>query len=241
MKSASRCSITTSPPTSRPAPRRARSVSRVGRSRSSFVPDGRDPFPQPVAGLSEVAVPRQAAPRAALRVVGVEPVGVQRGEFPDQFVVAVPVRRDHRRRQPVGQPQPVHPRVEVEPLGLGLVGGQQVPVDRAQRLVIRIGSPGRIGAAARVIATDDVVVRLQERRLGLFGVGGHRRPRSECRRPGPAPWPPCRSLLGGSGCCDGVRSTSYLVRAHVVPDAGGRRTPRGPRSGRCGPISYSLM
>jgi len=35
--------------------------------------------------------------------------------------------------------------VEIEPLGLGLLGGQQVPVDRAQRLFIQLDRPVRGG------------------------------------------------------------------------------------------------
>ena len=58
---------------------------------------------------------------------------VQSGQFPDEFVVAVPHRWDLVRRETVRAAQPVHPRVQVEPLRLGLISGQRVPVDRPQR------------------------------------------------------------------------------------------------------------
>src|SRR3954452_4441482 len=70
---------------------------------------GRDPLAQPVAGIGEVAVPRQRRRRRAVWVVGVEPVRVQGRQFPDQFVVAVPERRDYGRREPVRRAQPVDP------------------------------------------------------------------------------------------------------------------------------------
>lgn len=47
-------------------------------------------------------------------VIGVEPVEVQRRKLPDQLDVAVPVRRNDRGRQTVGDADEVDPAVEVE-------------------------------------------------------------------------------------------------------------------------------
>ena len=168
-KSASRSSISTSAPDSAGWPRRARSsAGSAGR--------GRVGSPQVEthsrSRLRASAKSRCHADRrrgCALGVVGVEPVRVQRGELPDQLVVAMPVRRDHRRRQPVRRAQPVHPRVEVQPLGLA-----SSAVSRFQ-LIGRGGSSssksavpnGPRGCRLRVIATDVVVVRLQQ---GLLAV-----------------------------------------------------------------------
>ncbi len=59
---------------------------------------------------------------------------VQRAEFPDEFGVPVPERWNDGFRQPVGASQPVHPAVELDPFGLGVVGAEQVPVDRIRWL-----------------------------------------------------------------------------------------------------------
>lgn len=67
---------------------------------------------------------------------------VKRGELPHQFVVSMPQRRDYRGWQSERLSQPVDPAVEVHPLGQRFVGRQQIPVDRAQRL-IAIESGGR--------------------------------------------------------------------------------------------------
>ena len=77
-------------------------------------------------------------------------MGVECREFPDQLVVAMPQRWDHRRRQAVGVPQPVHPRVEVVPLVECLVRGEEVPVDWAQRALI-------VDAVRAELHPDDVL------------------------------------------------------------------------------------
>ena len=54
---------------------------------------GGDPVAQAVAGVGEVAVPAQGCGTVLFGVAGAQSVQVQRGQFPDQFGVAMPVRR----------------------------------------------------------------------------------------------------------------------------------------------------
>lgn len=100
----------------------------------------RDPVAKPLADISEVAVQAERGRAVLVRVVGAEPVQVQCGEFPDQFRVPMPERRHDGCRQPVGAPQPVHPAVEFDPVGFGfgVVGAEEVPVDR-RRWLYRCG------------------------------------------------------------------------------------------------------
>src|SRR3954463_14778533 len=57
---------------------------------------GPDPVAEPAAGVREVAMPDAGCGRGRVGVVAVQPVGVQRGELPDQLVVSVPQRWKHR-------------------------------------------------------------------------------------------------------------------------------------------------
>ena len=61
----------------------------------------RYPIAEPGAGVGEVAVPSQRRGAVLLGVVGAQPVQVERREFPDQFGVPMPERRD--RRSPAGR------------------------------------------------------------------------------------------------------------------------------------------
>lgn len=54
-----------------------------------------DPVAEEVAGVGEVAVSSQGCGTVLFGVIGAEPVQVQRGQFPDQFGVAMPVLRRH--------------------------------------------------------------------------------------------------------------------------------------------------
>jgi hypothetical protein len=93
-----------------------------------------DPVAEPLAGVGEVAVPAQRRGAVLLRVVGGQPVQVQSAQLPQQLRVAVPERRNYRSRQPVGAAEPVDPAVQLQPLGLRFLAGQEVPVDRVRRL-----------------------------------------------------------------------------------------------------------
>ncbi len=154
---------------------------------------------------SRDATPSGADGRA-FGVVGVEPVGVERREFPDQLVVAMPQRWDHRRREAVGVAQPVHPRVEVVPLVECLVRGQEVPVDRAQRaLIVEVGGPEDSVGTAELL--ERVAALELQRLLAGFDVGAHRGGLQMLTA-----WAGSLttfiSLVGGSGCLAGLRSTT---------------------------------
>ena len=57
----------------------------------------RHPVPQSMARVAEVAQPGDRCRGVRALVVAAQPVGVESGQFPDQLVVAVPVRRNDRR------------------------------------------------------------------------------------------------------------------------------------------------
>ncbi len=121
-----------SPPCQRPVHRARPSAGSGGHGRAA----SRRSRPSPAAGCvrrRSRAATRSAPTAIARLVVAAEPVGVQGGELPDQLVVAVPVRRNDRRREPERGLEPRHPPVEVVPLELGLVRVEQVPVDRRGR------------------------------------------------------------------------------------------------------------
>ena len=114
----------------------------------------RDPVPQPIACVREVTHPRDRRRRTRGLVVAAEPVGVQGGELPDELVVAVPVRRNDRRRQPEGDLQPGHPGVQVMPLAVGVLGAEEVPVDRLRRTLEEVGHAAVVVVGLVVHAHD---------------------------------------------------------------------------------------
>lgn len=152
-----------------------------------------------------------------------------RRELPDQLVVAVPERWDHRRRQPVRRAQPMHPRLEVDPLGLGLLGGQQVPADRTQRLVRGVRRP-RVargclherGRRARGRPARTTQPGQHGRRCRWSSPGPVR-----CRQPGSAPSP-------ATGPCWAGRAAATAIGPPRT-GIGRGRVPRGERR----PISSS--
>ena len=85
-------------------------VCRVGRSRSRRVPQIATQSRSRCVASAKSRIHAIGAEGDRGLVVAAEPVGVQGGEFPDELVVAVPVRRNDRRRQPEGDLQPGHPR-----------------------------------------------------------------------------------------------------------------------------------
>ncbi len=95
-------------------------------------PRDRDPVAKPLAGIGEVTVPAEWGGAVLVGVVGAEPVQVQRGELSDEFGVPMPERRHDGCWQTVGAPQPVHPAVEFDPFGLGVVGAEEVAYPHRQ-------------------------------------------------------------------------------------------------------------
>ena len=55
-------------------------------------------------------------------------------KFPEQFRVAMPKRRDDRRRQTVLGAKPIDPKVEFEKFLLQVMGSEEVPIDRVRWL-----------------------------------------------------------------------------------------------------------
>ena len=107
-------------------------------------PGGGHPVAEALAGGGEVAVPADRGGRVLLRVVGTEPVQVQRAELPVQLGVPVPVGRDDRCGQCVGAAEPFDPPVEGEPFLFQVVGEQEVPVHRPRRprnVIVRVEPP----------------------------------------------------------------------------------------------------
>lgn len=80
---------------------------------------------------------------------------VERGEFPHELRVAV--QRLDGRREYVGPSGPVHPPVEFDPLGLGYLGREHVPVDRVWQFVRE--RPVEV-SVYRVVRTCKIVVDL---------------------------------------------------------------------------------
>ena len=88
------------------------------------------PVAEPLAGIREITVPAERGGAVLVGVEGAEPVQVERGEFPDELWVPMPEWRHDGCWQPVGASYPVHPPVEFDPFGFGVVGAEEIPVDR---------------------------------------------------------------------------------------------------------------
>lgn len=95
---------------------------------------GRDPVAQARSGVSEVAVPAERRRTVLIGVVGAQPMQVQCREFPEEFRVAMPVRRNDAGGKTVGAAEPVDPPVQLKKLGLQILCREQIPVDRMWRL-----------------------------------------------------------------------------------------------------------
>ena len=59
------------------------------------------PVAEPLPRVSEVSMPAQWGRAVLVRVIGAEPVQMQRSQFPDEFGMAVPKRRNYCRRKSV--------------------------------------------------------------------------------------------------------------------------------------------
>lgn len=125
-----------------------------------------NPVVEAVACVGEVAMPAEGGGAVLLGVVGTEPVKVQGGEFPHEFGVPVPERRDHRGGQTIRAAEPVDPAVQLDPFGLGLLRGEHVPVDRMRRLGDQL-----LGGVVEGLVVKECLVEGASAEQG-FRVGG---------------------------------------------------------------------
>lgn len=118
------------------------------------------PVAQPLPRVSEVSMPAQWGRAVLVRVIGAEPVQMERRQLPEQLGVSVPEWWDHRRWEPVLQSEPVHPAIEFKQLLFEVVRGEQVPIDWVWRFSHQISIVPR--CVREVIAFIKVLLSVHE-------------------------------------------------------------------------------